>query len=231
MTRVGSIATAPALGVEHATKRFGTVVALDDVSLAVDPAKSLALVGESGAGKSTLLRCINRLEELDEGRITLTRPEGTALDVREHDPVTLRRSIGYVPQEGGLLPHWRVRRNVTLVPWLDGRSDLATRADDALRLAGLGPDLGDRWPHELSGGQRQRVAIARALLGAPKLLLLDEPTAHLDDARATQLLGDIAGIAKDGCAVVTATHDARVTAAPGVSRIIEVEDGRLSAVK
>jgi osmoprotectant transport system ATP-binding protein len=169
------MAAAPALRVEHASKRFGTVVALDDVSLVVDSRRSLALVGESGAGKSTLLRCINRLEALDGGRITLD-----GRDVRDEDPVALRRRIGYVPQEGGLLPHWRVRRNVALVPWLDGRPDLATHADAALRLTGLGSDLGDRWPHELSGGQRQRVAIARALAGGQSLLLLDEPFGALD---------------------------------------------------
>jgi putative ABC transport system ATP-binding protein len=101
------------------------------------------------------------------------------------------------------------------------------RAQALLERFGVG-SLAHVKAKQLSGGERQRVAISRALLGSPKLLLLDEPTAHLDDARATQILGDIASISKDGCAVVTATHDARVTAAPGVSRIIEVEDGRLA---
>jgi osmoprotectant transport system ATP-binding protein len=210
MVQTAPIAAAPALRVEHASKRFGRIVALDDVSLALDPAKSLALVGESGAGKSTLLRCINRLEELDGGRITLTGPEGTRLDVREHEPVALRRSIGYVPQEGGLLPHWRVRRNVTLVPWLDGKSDLATRADDALRLAGLGSDLGDRWPHELSGGQRQRVAIARALAGGQSLLLLDEPFGALDAITRSDLQRTVRAIREQRpLTMVLVTHDLR----------------------
>ena len=230
MTRIAPIATAPALGVEHASKRFGTVVALDDVSLALDPAKSLALVGESGAGKSTLLRCINRLEELDDGRITLTRPEGTRRDVREHDPVALRRSIGYVPQEGGLLPHWRVRRNVTLVPWLDGKSDLATRADDALRLAGLGSDLGDRWPHELSGGQRQRVAIARALAGGQSLLLLDEPFGALDAITRSDLQRTVRAIREQRpLTMVLVTHDLRE--ALHLADVVAVlRDGRIEQI-
>ncbi len=225
MTRVGPIATAPSLGVEHASKRFGTVVALDDVSLALDPAKSLALVGESGAGKSTLLRCINRLEELDGGRIALG-----SRDVREHDPVALRRSIGYVPQEGGLLPHWRVRRNVTLVPWLDGKSDLAMRADDALRLAGLGPDLGDRWPHELSGGQRQRVAIARALAGGQSLLLLDEPFGALDAITRSDLQRTVRAIRQQRpLTMVLVTHDLRE--AIHLADVVAVlRDGRIEQI-
>jgi osmoprotectant transport system ATP-binding protein len=197
---------APALLVEHASKRFGSITALDDVSLALAPGASLALVGESGAGKSTLLRCINRLEELDSGRILLD-----GRDVRERDPVTLRRSIGYVPQEGGLLPHWRVRRNVALVPWLDGRSDLTTRADGALSLAGLdAASVGERWPHELSGGQRQRVAIARALAGGQSLLLLDEPFGALDAITRSDLQRTMRAI-RDQRPLTTllVTHDLR----------------------
>ncbi len=196
---------APSLRVEHACKRFGSVRALDDVSLTLDAGGSLALIGESGAGKSTLLRSINRLEELDSGRVTL---DGS--DVRERDPVALRRSIGYVPQEGGLLPHWRVRRNVALVPWLDGRSDLTTTADDALRLVGLATDLGQRWPHELSGGQRQRVAIARALAGGQSLLLLDEPFGALDAITRSDLQRTVRAIREQRpLTIVLVTHELR----------------------
>jgi osmoprotectant transport system ATP-binding protein len=192
--------------VEHATKRFGSVPALDDVSLTLDAGRSLALVGESGAGKSTLLRSINRLEELDAGRITLD-----GRDVRERDPVALRRSIGYVPQEGGLLPHWRVRRNVALVPWLEGQPEIAARADDALHLAGLEPaTVGDRWPHELSGGQRQRVAIARALAGGQSLLLLDEPFGALDAITRSDLQRTMRRIREQRpLTTVLVTHDLR----------------------
>jgi osmoprotectant transport system ATP-binding protein len=197
---------APALLVERASKRFGSVPALDDVSLTLAAGCCLALVGESGAGKSTLLRCINRLDELDAGRIAL---DGG--DVRERDAVALRRAIGYVPQEGGLLAHWRVRRNVALVPWLDQRFDLAARADDALRLAGLDPGaVGERWPHELSGGQRQRVALARALAGGQALLLLDEPFGALDAITRSDLQRTLRAIrAQRPLTAVLVTHDLR----------------------
>jgi osmoprotectant transport system ATP-binding protein len=192
--------------VEHASKRFRSVPALDDVSLTLAAGCCLALVGESGAGKSTLLRCVNRLDELDSGRIALD-----GRDVRERDPVVLRRSIGYVPQEGGLLPHWRVSRNVTLVPWLDRRSDLGARADEALRLAGLDPQsIGERWPHELSGGQRQRVAIARALAGGQSLLLLDEPFGALDAITRSDLQRTLHRIReRRPLTTVLVTHDLR----------------------
>jgi osmoprotectant transport system ATP-binding protein len=194
------------LFVDRVSKRFGPVPALDDVSLTLAAGCSLALVGESGAGKSTLLRCINRLEELDAGRVALDDR-----DVRERDPVALRRSIGYVPQEGGLLPHWRIRRNVALVPWLDAQSNLDARADDALRLAGLDPEsVGDRWPHELSGGQRQRVAIARALAGGQSLLLLDEPFGALDAITRSDLQRTVRGIREQRpLTIVLVTHDLR----------------------
>ena len=206
MTRSAQSAPAPALLVEHASKRFGSITALADISLTLAPGASLALVGESGAGKSTLLRCINRLEDLDSGRILLD-----GRDVRERDAVTLRRSIGYVPQEGGLLPHWRVRRNVALVPWLDGRSDLTTRADGALSLAGLdAASVGERWPHELSGGQRQRVAIARALAGGQSLLLLDEPFGALDAITRSDLQRTMRGIRDQRpLTTILVTHDLR----------------------
>ena len=107
-----------ALAAERVTKRFGAVVALDDVSLTLATSGCLALVGESGSGKTTLLRCFNRLVSPDQG---IVRVGG--VDVSTADPVLLRRSIGYVPQDGGLLPHWRVRRNVELVLRLEGDRD------------------------------------------------------------------------------------------------------------
>src|SRR6202041_1202186 len=149
---------AAALRAASVSKRYGPVVALDQVSLEVAPGECVALIGESGSGKTTLLRSFNRMVTPDSGAIFVDGAPTLGLD-----PVMLRRRIGYVPQEGGLLPHWRVRRNAALVPWLLGRSDAAAEGDAALQLVGLDPDrFGDRWPRQLSGGQRQRVAIARA---------------------------------------------------------------------
>lgn len=166
------------------TKRFGATTALDCITLEVGNSECLALVGESGSGKSTLLRCFNRLVEPDTGSILVA-----GRDIATTDPIALRRSIGYVPQDGGLIPHWRVGRNVELVLRLLARDDgIAERADDVLRLVGLEPSaIRDRWPRELSGGQRQRVALARALAARPRLLLLDEPFAALDAISRTDL--------------------------------------------
>lgn len=165
-----------ALEAVDVVKRFGPVTALDRVSLAVGSSECVALVGESGSGKTTLLRCFNRLVEPDGGRVIVGGTDASALD-----PVALRRHTGYVPQEGGLLPHWPVARNVALVPWLQRLPDAGARASQALELVGLpAADFGSRWPGELSGGQRQRVAIARALAPDPAVILLDEPFGALD---------------------------------------------------
>lgn len=165
-----------ALRAERISKRYGQVLALDQVSLEVNLGECLALIGESGSGKTTLLRCFNRLVDPDEGRVLI---EGA--DAAQLDPIVLRRRIGYVPQDGGLLPHWKVRRNVALVPWLRGIDNPDALADRALDLVGLDPStFADRWPRKLSGGQRQRVAVARALAASPEVVLLDEPFGALD---------------------------------------------------
>jgi len=193
-----------ALVAEHLGKSFGDVVALVDVSLDVPQRAAVALVGESGSGKTTLLRCFNRLVEPDEGFIRID-----GVDAASIDPIVLRRQVGYVPQDGGLLPHWRVQRNVELVLRLRGEANVAPRARDALALVGLDPArFADRWPRELSGGQRQRVAIARALAAEPSVLLLDEPFGALDAITRSELQDAFAALRERiGVTTVFVTHD------------------------
>ena len=170
------MSSAASLTVTDVSKGYGEIQALSGVSLEVPAGACLALVGESGSGKSTLLRMFNRMVEPDAGRVLLDGAE-----VRAMDPVALRRVVGYVPQEGGLMPHWRVLRNAALVPWLQGDPEPEAAAERALQLVGLDPArFAGRWPRELSGGQRQRVAIARALAARPRILLLDEAFGALD---------------------------------------------------
>ncbi len=172
-----------ALAARNVTHRFGDVVALDGVSIDVPAGTATALVGESGSGKTTLLRCFNRLIDPAQGEVLVGDK-----DVRAQDPISLRRSIGYVQQHGGLLPHWRVLRNVALVPILQERSDARVAAREALELVGLPvAQFGARFPHELSGGQRQRVALARSIAASPGVILLDEPFGALDAISRAEL--------------------------------------------
>ena len=199
------------------------MAALDAASLAVERAECVALVGESGAGKSTLLRCFNRLVEPDAGVVSVRGQQ-----VRAQDPIQLRRSIGYVPQEGGLLPHWSVLRNVAVVPWLAGDRESAGRAVDALRLVGLEPErFAERRPRELSGGQRQRAALARALAARPDLVLLDEPFGALDAITRADLQATFHRLQRElGLTAVLVTHDLREAFELG-DRVVVMRAGRI----
>lgn len=215
-----------ALAAERVSKRYGGVVALDDVTLTLATSACLALVGESGSGKTTLLRCFNRLVAPDRG---VVRAGG--IDVATVDPVMLRRSIGYVPQDGGLLPHWRVRRNVELVLRLNGHPSPRERAEEALHLVGLEPGrYAERWPRELSGGQRQRVAIARALAAEPAVLLLDEPFGALDAITRSELQDAFAALREripTTCVLVTHDlHEALLLA----TQVAVLHHGRLEQI-
>jgi osmoprotectant transport system ATP-binding protein len=191
---------------EGVTLRFGDVVALDGVTLGVAPGECVALVGESGSGKTTLLRCFNRLTIPQSGRIGVLGE-----DVATTDPVVLRRRVGYVQQDGGLLPHWTVERNAALVPWLLGQPDAAARAAAALDLVGLpAATFGGRHPSALSGGQRQRVAIARAIAAHPSVLLMDEPFGALDAITRFDMQKAFADLRQRIAAtVLLVTHDLR----------------------
>jgi osmoprotectant transport system ATP-binding protein len=212
-----------ALQITDVSKRHGDVAALVEVSLTIGTGECVALVGESGSGKTTLLRCINRLLDPDSGTIMLN-----GRDTRSMDPVALRRSIGYVPQEGGILPHWTVARNVALVPVLSGMTDANDRAARALETVGFDPvAMGKRWPHELSGGQRQRVAMARALAAGQTLLLLDEPFGALDAITRSELQHQFRRIRETTRpTTVLVTHDLR-EALFLADRVAVLREGRL----
>jgi osmoprotectant transport system ATP-binding protein len=211
------------LRAENVTKRYGSVVALDGVSLAVNRTECVVLVGESGSGKTTLLRCFNRLVDPDSGRVLID-----GVDAAQLDPIALRRRIGYVPQDGGLLPHWRVERNVALVPWLRRAENAGELAARAMQLVGLEPEVfGRRWPRELSGGQRQRVAVARALAASPDLILLDEPFGALDAITRADLQITFHGVRQElGVTAVLVTHDLHEAFLLG-NRIVVMRQGRI----
>ena len=192
------------IAARNVSHRFGNVVALDDVSIDVPAGRATALVGESGSGKTTLLRCFNRLVEPLRGDVTVGDR-----DVRTQPAVLLRRGIGYVQQHGGLLPHWRVLRNVALVPTLIEMPDAVGAARNALELVGLpASDFGNRFPHELSGGQRQRVALARSIAARPGVILLDEPFGALDAISRADLQEAFDAMRRDlSVTTLLVTHD------------------------
>jgi osmoprotectant transport system ATP-binding protein len=176
----------PAVELQNVSKIFPSgLKAVDEFSVVVPRGRVVALLGSSGCGKTTTLRLINRLEEPSSGRV-LVRGK----DVREQRPEQLRRSIGYVIQEGGLFPHMNVAANVATVPRLLGwpRERVRNRVAEVLNLVGLPErDYGRRLPSELSGGQRQRVGVARGLAADPDILLMDEPFGALDPGTREKL--------------------------------------------
>jgi osmoprotectant transport system ATP-binding protein len=198
---------AAALEARGVAVRFADgTTALAGVDLVIPRGRTVALVGESGSGKTTLLRTFNRMVEPTAGDVFADgRP------IREIDPIELRRRTGYVQQEGGLLPHWTVARNVALVPRLSGMAtdERTQRARDMLELVGLDPErYGERHPRELSGGERQRVAFARALAGDPPVVLLDEPFGALDALTRRELQELFLDLARRlGKTLVLVTHD------------------------
>jgi osmoprotectant transport system ATP-binding protein len=192
------------LEARNVTHAFGDVLTLDRVSLSVEQGRCVSLVGESGAGKTTLLRCFNRMVVPAAGDIRVA-----GADVAQQPVSELRRQIGYVPQHGGLLPHWTVLRNVALVPDLLHHSNANGEARDALEQVGLAAaEFETRYPNELSGGQRQRVALARAIAARQHVLLMDEPFGALDAISRSELQTLCANLRRAlGITVLLVTHD------------------------
>lgn len=213
----------PDLEADGITHAYGGQRALDGVSLRVAAGTVTALIGESGSGKTTLLRSFNRLVEPDHGTIRI----GGA-NVRAEPPELLRRRLGYVPQHGGLLPHWNVRRNVALVLKLAGFAAAAKAADEALQRVGLEPNrFGSRLPAELSGGQRQRVALARAFAARQQVVLLDEPFGALDAISRGEAHEAFERVrAELGFTALLVTHDL-AEAARLADRVVVMRDGRI----
>jgi osmoprotectant transport system ATP-binding protein len=192
---------------EGVSKSYGSgKVAVGDLTLEIGDGELTVLVGPSGCGKTTTLRMINRLIEPTSGRILI---DGD--NVLTKDPVTMRRGIGYVIQQGGLFPHRRVFDNVAVVPRLLGweRTRVDRRVNELLELVGLEPSAyGRRYPHELSGGERQRVGVARALGADPPVLLMDEPFGAVDPVTRQRLQNQFLDLQSElKKSIVFVTHD------------------------
>jgi len=179
--------------------------AVDNFNLVIPSMKTTVLVGSSGSGKTTLLRMINRMVEPSAGVIEI---DGKS--ILDRDPVALRRSIGYVMQNSGLLPHFKVIDNVATVPVLSGVPRKVARAQalELLDTVGLSRDLADRYPSQLSGGQQQRVGVARGLAANPNILLMDEPFGAVDPIVRADLQQETIRLQRDlDKTVVFVTHD------------------------
>ncbi|WP_328383834.1 amino acid ABC transporter ATP-binding protein [Micromonospora zamorensis] len=187
-------------------KEFAGQVVLDQLDLTVSEHQVVALIGASGSGKSTLLRCVNLLEELEDGTIEL---DGEDISDPRVDPDRVRRRIGMVFQAYNLFPHLSVLENVTLAPrrvHRRARAEAEAQARELLDRVGLGARA-DAYPDRLSGGQQQRVAIVRALANSPRLMLLDEVTSALDPELVGEVLAMIRDLKADGMTMVLATHE------------------------
>ncbi len=199
---------------------------LDDVSFDLARGEMVVVRGPSGSGKTTLLAIVGAMLSPTSGEVHLDG-EATSRLREAHRAEVRRRKVGYVFQDLQLVDGLTARQNVLLPRVPDGvRAEDERRADALLARLGL-EGFGPRRASVLSGGERQRVAIARALVNDPPLLVLDEPTAHLDDDRATALAEDLAGLSREGRAVLVATHDARLVSHVGVARVLDLAHGKL----
>ena len=201
---------------EGVRKRFGRLEVLRGIDLEVRTGQVLCIIGPSGSGKSTFLRCINHLEKIDEGRLTVDgelvgyrEHSGRLYELRDREVGQRRAQVGMVFQHFNLFPHMTALENVTVGPLKVKREEKAVavkRARDLLERVGLA-DKVDAYPRQLSGGQQQRVAIARALGMQPKLMLFDEPTSALDPELVSDVLDVMRSLADDGMTMVVVTHE------------------------
>ncbi len=215
----------PFLEVHGLEKRFGANTVLAGVKLTVDEHEVVCLIGASGSGKSTLLRCVNGLESIEGGTITV---DGRRVLQEELALNRLRREVGIVFQNFNLFPHMTVLRNVTIAPVKVRhvkRKDAEARALRILDRIGLA-DKRDEYPDRLSGGQQQRVAIARALAMQPKLLLLDEITSALDPELVAEVLEIVRELASEGMTMLLATHEMSF-ARDIATRVCFLDEGRI----
>ena len=226
-------ADAPAGGeriieIDGLNKWFGEFHVLRDIHLSVNKGEVVVVIGPSGSGKSTLIRCINHLEEHQQGRIVV---DGTELtdDVRNIDLV--RRETGMVFQSFNLFPHLTVMENITLAPirvrkWKKSKAE--ERARYFLEKVGI-PEQAAKFPGQLSGGQQQRVAIARALTMGPKVMLFDEPTSALDPEVIGEVLEVMVNLAKEGMTMIVVTHEMGFAREVG-DRVVFMDAGQIVEV-
>jgi len=210
------IASGPMVIADRVVKSFGSHTVLKDISLTVNRGEVVCVIGPSGSGKSTFLRCINHLEKLDGGRLTVDgeligyRQRGDKIyELKPKEAAAQRKDIGMVFQRFNLFPHLTVLENIMEAPLQvkrQNRADASKRALELLARVGLA-EKAKAYPASLSGGQQQRVAIARALAMDPKLMLFDEPTSALDPELVGEVLDVMKQLAKDGMTMIVVTHE------------------------
>ena len=214
----------PIIHIENVHKHFGRVHALRGVSLDVNKGEVIVIIGPSGSGKSTLLRCINRLEEYDEGSIAV---DGITLDNAQNINM-VRQEVGMVFQSFNLFAHLSVINNLMLAQRIvrkRPRDESEKIALELLNKVGI-PDKAQAHPIQLSGGQQQRVAIARALAMNPKIMLFDEPTSALDPEMIKEVLDVMLALAKEGMTMVVVSHEMGF-ARTAADRMILIDEGQI----
>ncbi len=196
----------PMIEFRNVNKWFGDFHVLKNINETVEKGEVLVICGPSGSGKSTLVRCVNRLEDVDNGEIVIN---GKDITDKSQDLNALRAEIGIVFQQFNLYPHLTVLKNITLAPMKVKKVSLDEAEKTALRLldrVGIG-NQAHKYPVELSGGQQQRVAIARALAMQPQIMLFDEPTSALDPEMINEVLNVMKSLARDGMTMLCVTHE------------------------